>query len=166
MKTVYLGLGSNVGDREANLRAAAEALSSAGISVLRASPIYETEPVDYLDQRWFLNQALEAETALFPMQLVARIGKIERAMGRVRGVPKGPRIIDIDILLYGNAMVNTPALTIPHASMAERRFVLAPLADLVPELRHPVLRKTIKELLDAAPQAAVRRLKTGAENPA
>ncbi len=166
MKTIYLGLGSNMGDREANLRAAAEALSSAGISVLRGSPIYETEPVDSLDQRWFLNQAREADTALFPMQLVARIGKIERALGRVRAIPKGPRVIDIDILLYGNAVVNTPALAVPHASMAERRFVLAPLADLVPELRHPVLRKTIKELLETAPQAAVRRLKTSSENPA
>ena len=114
--------------------------------------------MDYTDQRWFLNLAVEAETDLFPMQLLKRVGKIERVLGRVRTVAKGPRAIDIDILLYGSAAVRTPELEIPHPRIAERRFVLAPLADLVPELRHPITRKTVRELLDAAPQQAVRRV--------
>jgi 2-amino-4-hydroxy-6-hydroxymethyldihydropteridine diphosphokinase len=153
LKTTYLSLGSNIGDREANLRSAIERLG-----VVRESPIYETEPVDYLAQRWFLNLVVELETELFPRQLLARTQKIERELGRVRGIPKGPRTIDIDILLYGSAIVKTPALEIPHPRMGERRFVLAPLADLAPELRHPVTRLTIREMLAAAPPAAVRLL--------
>ena len=157
MKTVYLALGSNIGDREGNLRAAILSLSAAGIAVLRESPIYETEPVGYANQGWFLNMVVEAGTALFPMQLLTRIGKIERALGRVRTVPNGPRTIDIDVLLYANAVVRTPRLEIPHPRMQERRFVLAPLADLVPALRHPVLRQSIRQLLDAAPAQNIRR---------
>ena len=158
MKTVYLSLGSNVGDREANLREALERLEAPDLHVKRVSPIYETEPVEYTDQRWFLNLAAEAETDLFPMQLLARIGKIERALGRVRTVPKGPRTIDIDILLYGRAVVGSKTLEIPHPRMAERRFVLAPLADLAPDLRHPVTHQSVRQMLDAAPQQAVRRV--------
>jgi 2-amino-4-hydroxy-6-hydroxymethyldihydropteridine diphosphokinase len=157
VKTVYLALGSNIGDRESNLRAAILSLSAAGIAVLRESPIYETEPVGYANQGWFLNMVVEAGTALFPMQLLTRIGKIERALGRVRTVPNGPRTIDIDVLLYANAVVRTPRLEIPHPRMQERRFVLAPLADLVPALRHPVLRQSIRQLLDAAPAQNIRR---------
>ncbi|HEY1343056.1 MAG TPA: 2-amino-4-hydroxy-6-hydroxymethyldihydropteridine diphosphokinase [Bryobacteraceae bacterium] len=158
MKTAYLSLGSNVGDREANLRAALERLEAPDLHVKRVSPLYETEPVEYTDQRWFLNLAAEVETDLFPMQLLARIGKIERALGRVRTVPKGPRTIDIDILLYGRAMVNSKTLEIPHPRIAERRFVLVPLADLAPDLRHPVTHKSVRQMLDAAPQQAVRRV--------
>ncbi len=158
MKTVYLGLGSNVGDREANLRAALERLSAPDLRVLRISPVYETEPVDYTGQRWFLNLVVEAGTELFPMQLLARAARIERGLGRVRTVAKGPRTIDIDILLYGKAVVCSAALEIPHPRMAERRFVLAPLADLAPDLRHPVTHRTVREMLDAAPEQAVRRL--------
>jgi 2-amino-4-hydroxy-6-hydroxymethyldihydropteridine diphosphokinase len=159
VKAVYLALGSNIGDREANLRAAIQGFSAAGISVLRESPVYETEPVGYTAQRWFLNMVVEAETALFPMQLLARIGKMERALGRVRTVPNGPRTIDIDIVLYGHAVVRTARLEIPHPRMHERRFVLAPLADLAPGLRHPVLRQTVRQLLEAAPPQTVRRIK-------
>jgi 2-amino-4-hydroxy-6-hydroxymethyldihydropteridine diphosphokinase len=133
------------------LRAAILSISAAGIPVLRESPIYETEPVGYADQRWFLNMVVEGGTALFPMQLLTRIGKIERALGRVRTVPNGPRTIDIDILLYGSAVIRTPRLEVPHPRMHERRFVLAPLADLAPDLRHPVMRQTIRQLLEAAP---------------
>ena len=158
MKTVYLALGSNMGNRESNLRAAILSFSTAGITVLRESPVYETEPVGFADQRWFLNMVVESETTLFPMQLLTRIGKIERALGRVRTVPNGPRTIDIDILLYANAVVRTPRLEIPHPRMHERRFVLAPLADLAPALRHPVLRQTVRQLLDAAPAAKIRRI--------
>jgi 2-amino-4-hydroxy-6-hydroxymethyldihydropteridine diphosphokinase len=155
--TIYLALGSNIGDRESNLRAAIEQMPRAGIQVLRESPLYETEPVGFTDQRWFLNMAVEAETALFPMQLLTRTSRIERALGRVRTVPNGPRTIDIDILLFGNAVVRSPRLEIPHPRLHERRFVLAPLADLAPDLRHPVLRKTIRQLLDAAPTQHIRR---------
>jgi 2-amino-4-hydroxy-6-hydroxymethyldihydropteridine diphosphokinase len=157
VKTVYLALGSNIGDRECNLRAAIESMTSAGLSVLRESPIYETEPVGYTAQRWFLNMVVEAETALFPLQLLTRIGKIERALGRIRTIPNGPRTIDIDILLYGSAVVRTPRLEIPHPRMHERRFVLAPLSDLCPDLRHPVSRRTVRQMLNESPPEAVRR---------
>ena len=156
MKTVYLGLGSNVGDREHNLAAALAQLAAPDLRVLRVSSTYETEPVDYTDQRWFLNLVAEAETDLFPMQLLARIVKIERALGRVRTVSKGPRTLDIDILLYGRAVICSAKLEIPHPRMGERRFVLAPLAELAPSLRHPVTRKTVREMLEAAPAQAVR----------
>ena len=158
MKTVYLALGSNIGDRESNLRAAIESMTSAGISVLRESPVYETEPVGYAAQRWFLNMVVEAETVLFPVQLLTRINKVERALGRVRTIPNGPRTIDIDILLYGNSVIRTPRLEIPHPRMHERRFVLAPLAQLAPDLRHPVSRKTVRQMLNEAPPEAVRRV--------
>ena len=158
MKKIYLALGSNIGDRETNLRAAIQSIPAAGITVLRESPIYETEPVGDTDQRWFLNMVVEAETALFPMQLLTRTGKIERALGRVRTVPNGPRTIDIDILLYGNAVVRTARLEIPHPRMHERRFVLAPLADLAPDLRHPLLRQTVRQMLEIAPPQTVRLL--------
>lgn len=157
-KTIYLGLGSNVGDRKANLIEAARRIGEAGIRVLRASPIYETEPVQCDPQRWFYNQALEAETSLFPLQLLARVQKIEREMGRVRKADNAPRTIDIDVLLYGAAVIETPSLTAPHPRLAERRFALAPLVDLSPTLRHPGNRRTVKELLDAAPAQTVRRL--------
>jgi 2-amino-4-hydroxy-6-hydroxymethyldihydropteridine diphosphokinase len=101
---------------------------------------------------------VEAETSLFPKMLLARVGRIERALGRVRGTPNGPRTIDIDILLYASAVVRTAELEIPHPRMAARRFVLAPLADLCPELRHPVTRKTVREMLEAAPKQTVRRV--------
>jgi 2-amino-4-hydroxy-6-hydroxymethyldihydropteridine diphosphokinase len=158
MKTVYLGLGSNVGDRERNLAAALEQLAGPALRVLRVSSTYETEPVDYTDQRWFLNLVVEAETELFPMQLLTRIVKVERALGRVRTVPKGPRTLDIDILLYGRVVVRSARLEIPHPRMGERRFVLAPLAELAPGLRHPLTRKTMREMLDAAPVQVVRLL--------
>jgi 2-amino-4-hydroxy-6-hydroxymethyldihydropteridine diphosphokinase len=157
-KTVYLGLGSNIGDRAGNLRRAIEELESPDLRVVRASPVYETEPVDNTRQAWFLNQVAEAETELFPMQLLARVGRVERALGRVRGIPKGPRTIDIDILFFGRAVVKTAKLAVPHPAIAQRRFVLAPLADLAPDLRHPVTRKTVREMLDAAPRDTVRRI--------
>ncbi len=158
MKVIYLSLGSNIGDRERNLRDALDRLAAPELRVLRTSPVYETEPVDYTDQRWFLNLVAEAETSLFPMQLLSRIGTIERGLGRVRGVPKGPRVIDIDILLYASAVIRTPRLEVPHPRMADRRFVLAPLADLAPCLRHPVTHRSVRELLDSAPPQELRLL--------
>jgi len=156
MKTVYLGLGSNVGDRARNIQTALEKLAAPDLRVLRVSSLYETEPVGFTAQRWFLNLAAEAETDLFPMQLLARIAKTEQALGRVRTVPNGPRTLDIDILLYGRAVVRSTKLEIPHPRMGERRFVLAPLAELAPELRHPVTHRTIKAMLETAPAQTIR----------
>ena len=165
MKAAYLGLGTNLGDREANLRQAADLLASDRLAVKRASSLYETAPRDVLDQPYFLNQVLEIETDLFPRQLFERAKKIEREMGRVRSQPKGPRLIDIDILLYGDAVVKTDDLDIPHVAIPERRFVLEPLAELVPELRHPVTKKTIVQMLNAVRDQAVKRLPPAAERP-
>jgi 2-amino-4-hydroxy-6-hydroxymethyldihydropteridine diphosphokinase len=160
-KTVYLSLGSNIGDRARNLHVALEQLAAPDLRVIRTSPAYETEPVEYTAQRWFLNQVVEAGTELLPMQLLLRIGRVERALGRVRTIPKGPRTIDIDILFYGRSIVRSARLEIPHPRMAERRFVLSPLADLAPDLRHPVTGKTIREMLDAAPAQVVRAAPIG-----
>ena len=156
MKTVYLALGSNIGDREANLRAAIDILRTAGVEVRRESRIYETEPVGYTDQRWFLNMAVEGATELFPLHLLTRTGKIERALGRARTLPNGPRTIDIDILLYGATVMRTSRLEIPHPRMHERRFVLVPMVDLAPDLRHPQSHLTMRQLLDAAPPEIIR----------
>ncbi len=157
MKRVYLSLGSNVGEREQNLEKAITLLEEAGVHLLRRSHTYETEPQDVHDQPWFLNLVLEAETELFPKQLLARAQKIERELGRKRLRPKGPRTIDIDILLFGDAVIETDALTVPHPRMCERRFVLEPLAELAPELRHPVTRQTVRDMLAATGSQHVRK---------
>jgi 2-amino-4-hydroxy-6-hydroxymethyldihydropteridine diphosphokinase len=158
-KTVYLGLGSNLGDRRRHLEEALAELRRAGIDVRRISAIYESEPVDYLQQPWFLNCVVEAGTELMPMQLLKRLRQIEWRMGRRRAAPRGPRTIDIDILLYGRHVVDRPELTIPHPRLDQRRFALEPLRELAPELRHPVSKKTVTELLAAvADRSQVRRL--------
>ena len=157
-KTVYLGLGSNVGAREQMLQTAIERLQSAALRILRVSSVYETEPQGRRNQRWFLNLVLEAETDFFPRQLLGRIAKIEQEMGRRRMLANGPRTIDIDILFYGGFVVNTPELRIPHPRFAERRFVLAPMVELAPELRDPVSRRTMRELLPGTAGQAVRRV--------
>src|SRR5579862_241048 len=165
MKTVYLGLGSNVGDRERMLQAALDLLHRQGAAIARVSSVYETEPMDVRDQRWFLNLVAEARTELFPRQLLTRIGRIEQELGRRRTIAKGQRTIDIDILLIGKAVVRTASLTIPHARLAERRFVLAPLVELAPDLRDPVSRKTMRELLGAVKGQAARKVDFQPEIP-
>ncbi len=156
-KIAYLSLGSNIGDREASLKRALTLLEERDLAIVRRSSIYETEPRELLHQPWFLNMVVEIETRLFPRQLLARILAVERALGRKRLVAKGPRTIDIDILLYGRAIVQTPDLSIPHPAMAERRFVLEPLAELIPDTKHPLCHRTIRDLLaDVTDQKIVR----------
>jgi 2-amino-4-hydroxy-6-hydroxymethyldihydropteridine diphosphokinase len=155
----YLSLGSNLGDRAANLREAQKRLENVG-RILCVSSYYETEPVEFTEQGWFLNCALALETGLTPQELMKSILRIEEEMGRRRVQKKGPRTIDIDILLFGDQVVNSAEITIPHPAMRQRRFVLEPLAEIAPGTRHPVLNKTIRELLDELPVAGqtVRKL--------
>ncbi|MGA8221088.1 MAG: 2-amino-4-hydroxy-6-hydroxymethyldihydropteridine diphosphokinase [Candidatus Acidiferrales bacterium] len=150
-KTNYLSLGSNIGDRAQNIRRAIEALPAHSVRVTNESSLYEAEPVEMRDQAWFLNCVVEAETELMPQQLMHALLEIERSLGRKRRVPKGPRLIDMDILLFGSSVVRTPDLEIPHPRMAGRRFVLVPFAEIAPGVRHPVLKKTIAELLAETP---------------
>lgn len=159
-KTVYLSLGSNVGDRQGNLNAAIDDLGKLG-EIKAVSSLYETEPVDFTAQPWFLNCAVELETELMPRQFMARVLAIEQRLGRRRNQPKGPRTIDIDILLFGKAVVDLPELTIPHPALHERRFVLDPLSEIAPEVRHPIFKKSIRQLREALPAGqSVRRLAT------
>ncbi len=158
MTTAYLSLGSNIGEREAELREALARIGRHGC-VCSVSSFYETEPVEFTEQAWFLNCAAALETDEAPEQLMKSLLQIEREMGRVRSQEKGPRIIDIDILLFGDQVVSTPGLTVPHPAMTQRRFVLEPLAEIDPDARHPLLKKTIRELLEELPAGQkVRRL--------
>lgn len=152
----YLSLGSNIGDREANLREAIAQLKEAS-SVRALSAMYETQPVDLPNQPWFLNCAVELETEKTPRELLTFVLSIEAAMGRLRFRDKGPRKIDIDVLLFGDRIVDEPGLKIPHPAMHQRRFVLTPLAEIAPNRQHPVLGKTASELLAALPEGQIVR---------
>lgn len=157
----YLSVGSNLGNREQNLKEAVRRASTLG-RVVAVSSFYETEPVEVTDQPWFLNCVLALETTAEPAQLMRELLRIEHEMGRQRLVKKGPRSIDIDILLFGNAVVNTPDLTIPHPEMTRRRFVLEPLAEIAPDLLHPVSQKTVTLLLaELAPGQRVQKYEPG-----
>jgi 2-amino-4-hydroxy-6-hydroxymethyldihydropteridine diphosphokinase len=159
----YLSLGSNVGNRENHLRDAISRLEKMG-AIISASSLYETEPVEFTDQDWFLNCAVAFETTDRPEQLMAELLQIEQDMGRQRTQKKGPRIIDLDILLFtdavtGDTVIDSEVVTIPHPTMHRRRFVLEPLAEIAPEAWHPVRKKTVRELLDALPPGqAVRKI--------
>jgi len=165
MKTVYLGLGSNLGDRAANLEHGLAALQAAGADVVRRSSLYATEPVGFAPQHWFLNCVAEATTTLMPRQLLRATQQVERALGRRKTVRNGPRTIDIDILLYGANVVSTPDLEIPHPRLAERRFVLIPLREIAPGLRHPTLRRTISEMLANSQDRSEVRLWHPSDDP-
>jgi 2-amino-4-hydroxy-6-hydroxymethyldihydropteridine diphosphokinase len=147
-----VALGSNLesrfGDREANLREAVERIGGLG-EVQSVSTFYDTEPVGYLEQPRFLNGALLLETDLEPLDLIRGLLAVEHGMGRERIIAKGPRVIDLDLLLYGSVVMSTPELTLPHPEMHERRFVLEPLAEVAPEMVHPVLGQTVAEMLKA-----------------
>nr|WP_240608337.1 2-amino-4-hydroxy-6-hydroxymethyldihydropteridine diphosphokinase [Dehalogenimonas alkenigignens] len=149
--TVYLGLGSNLGDRKRNLALAVEAVSR-DLHVNQLSPVYETEPWNVAPQPRFLNMAIEAQTTLSPSDLLDYVKNLERMLGRAAAGPGQPRVIDIDILLYGDQVLDTPALTLPHPRLAQRAFNLVPLNDLDPELKHPATGRTAAEMLSALGQ--------------
>jgi 2-amino-4-hydroxy-6-hydroxymethyldihydropteridine diphosphokinase len=159
MPTVYLALGSNIGDRQQNLREATRLLCESAVHIAKISSIYETEPVDYLDQPWFLNAVLEAQTELPAAQLLRVLRNIEAQMGSKKPFAKGPRLIDVDILLYGMETIDTADLQVPHPRMLRRNFVLVPLAEIAPALRHPSWPATAAELLSrSADPSQVRKL--------
>jgi 2-amino-4-hydroxy-6-hydroxymethyldihydropteridine diphosphokinase len=155
---IYLGLGSNVGDREAHLRFAVETLRSKDVDVRKSASLYWTQPREMENQPWFLNTVLEVRTLMEPETLMRECLEIERMAGRVRDIPKGPRPLDIDILLYRDRLVDLPGLTIPHPRYRERRFVLVPMVELAPDLTDPVCGLTMNQLLDFCPDdGEVRR---------
>lgn len=146
VNNIYLSLSTNLGEREENLNNAKTELEKAHVKIRQQSDIFETEPWGLTDQPWFLNQSLEIETSLTPSQLLSLINQIEKQMGRIRKEKYGPRLIDIDILLYGDETLDTPDLQIPHPELHNRNFVLAPLAQIAPNFIHPTLNIKIIEL--------------------
>jgi len=158
LKCVYLALGSNLGDRAGHLQRAVRELNSEELRIERISPVYETAPQGFQNQRWFLNLVVEAKTSLLPMRLLSRCQKIEKLLGRRRLILNGPRTIDIDIVLFGSSIIHTDRLEIPHPRYRDRRFVLLPLSDLAPDLRDPLTRETVRKM--AAKTAGQQMSKT------
>jgi 2-amino-4-hydroxy-6-hydroxymethyldihydropteridine diphosphokinase len=154
--TIYLALGSNLGDRIANLRAAISALPPA-VHVSKESPVYETLPWGFTDQPAFLNMVLKGETALEPVELLQRLKNLETRLGRQPSVRWGPRLIDVDLLFYADLVLDIHGLVIPHPHLHERAFVLVPLADLAPDLVHPIFCKPVSELLRMVDSSGVKR---------
>lgn len=165
MKQVYLSFGSNLGSPVENIRKALKALPGAGIEVRRVSSFYRTEPVEFREQPWFVNCVAEVQTNLMPLQLLETLQRIEHLLGRRRAIHKGPRTIDIDILLYENVVVQSGTLKIPHEGLVRRKFVLAPLGELARDLRHPVTQRTVLEMLNETPDRS-QVIRLSAERPA
>jgi len=162
---VFISIGSNLGERLDNCQRAVATLTApgAGVGLVRVSPYYETEPWGRPDQGPFVNVVVEVETALAPQELLKRTREVEAALGRTRGERWGPRVIDLDIVFYGDYVMDEPGLVIPHPHAHERAFVLAPISDIAPEFVHPVLDKSVSELLRSLEdKGAVRRLVPGA----
>lgn len=155
MSTVYLSLGSNLGDRQKNIHAATEQIRSLG-TITAISKYYETEPQEVANQPWFINSVIELETTLSPHELLTRLLEIEQKLGRVRSKRFGARIIDIDILLYDEMIINEPDLIIPHPRLHERAFVLIPLLEIVADQPHPLLQRSFTELLQSLPPQIVK----------
>lgn len=153
IQNAYVGLGSNLGDRAGYLLLAVRGMLDAGLDVIRLSSIYETAPVDNVDQPAFLNMVAELRGSALPssVQLLARLLRIEYSLGRTRDVLNGPRTIDLDLLIFKDERANTEFLTLPHPRLHLRRFVLVPLNELVPNLFHPTLSKSIRDLLNQTP---------------
>lgn len=160
MQDVYLGLGSNLGDREAMLRAAIAGIDALpGTKLIQASQIYETSPMGPQDQGAYLNMAAHFQSSLSPTELVGHLQQIERDLGRAGEKDRrrwGPREIDLDVLLIGEAVINEPGLTVPHPGMHERWFVLKPLADIAPKVMHPVHDQTVESMLSQVDQAVAK----------
>ena len=161
MPTIYLALGSNLGDRFANLQAAMVALPPA-VLVLEQSPVYETPPWGLTDQPAFLNMVLKGRTQLEPLLLLTYLKQLETRLGREPAARWGPRLIDLDILFYADLVLATPQLTLPHPRLSERAFVLVPLADLAPGLVHPLLGLSVRNLLASVDTTGVKRYEPGA----
>ena len=158
----FLSLGANLGNRKKNLALACSMLEENGVAILRVSSVYRTEPADVPDQPWFFNQVVEVETEDDPLALLNLIKAVEKKLKRIPAKDKGPRTIDIDILLAGNAVIRTRRLMIPHPRMTERNFVLVPLREIAPNVVHPVLHKKVVDLVQASSDTGfVRKLGPG-----
>ena len=155
---VFLGLGSNLGDRGDHLQGALVDLEKWGLKIMRASSVYESEPIGYIDQPWFYNMAVRAETDFSPEELLKIIHMIELSFGRRREIPFGPRPIDVDILFYGHQIIDFSDLKIPHPRLQERKFVLMPMAEIAGDFIHPLLKKNMIELLKQTPDKSLVRL--------
>jgi 2-amino-4-hydroxy-6-hydroxymethyldihydropteridine diphosphokinase len=153
---VFIGFGSNLGDRKANIE---EALRLGGFKIARTSSLYETEPVGFVNQPWFVNCVVEIESDLAPLDLLRICQSVEQKLLRKREIPKGPRTIDLDILFYGTLIVHDPDLVIPHPAIQDRLFVLQPMNEIAPNFVHPLLKKTISQLLaQCSDHSQIRRL--------
>lgn len=158
MMTYFLCLGSNIGDRKKNLAQAISLMKKNAVQIIKRSAIYETSPIGIVEQPWFLNQVLQIQTVLEPRPLLLLLKKVEKKIGRTTGFPKGPRCIDIDILLAESRIVRSKVLIVPHPELANRNFVLLPLSEIAGDFRHPVLKETIEDLRRKSKDKSVVRL--------